>query len=269
MQRKEKTKVIEEILGTYLKEREFHFTGYNRDIDGWLYEKEKNGITQRVMVYEYCSGLRLHLNTDGYMQGDLLDSFLIPKEKCRLNALGFWGYKTAEEFRGVVTVFKEALENRGLEELDKMSCHKTEIRPTPERELYLYQNHEELNKTMREKLGISLEETDIDIMGELLHEELVKRKDGGVEIIPDLIGLSAVYGDTLVKGRHWEWTWDEKQKKCRIRIQYILHSPLSVIFTNWYNIHTGFDSNQTIEDLRYNCLKTELLVNRSKRQEND
>ena len=256
MQKKEKTKIIEEILGKYLQEKNFEYKGYVKDIKGWAYEKKKGDITQTIMIYEHCSGLRLHLTTDAYMQGDLLDSSIIPKEKCCLNYMGFWGYKTKEDFQEIVDTFKAALEDKGLKELDKMSCHKTEVRPTAEREWYLYENHKELNRTMRAKLGILQDVTDIDIIGDILHKELLKRKNGGKEIIPDLIGLAAVYGEALVNYLNWKWIWDEKRKSCTVQIKYVYDCPLITIFKNWYLVYTGDDRNQTVEDLKYDYLKS-------------
>ena len=110
---------------------------------------------------------------------------------------------------------------------------------------------------MRAKLGILQDVTDIDIIGDILHKELLKRKNGGKEIIPDLIGLAAVYGETLVNYLNWKWIWDEKRKSCTVQIKYVYDCPLITIFKNWYLVYTGDDRNQTVEDLKYDYLKSQ------------
>lgn len=44
MQKKEKTKIIEEILGEYLQEKNFEYKGYMKDIKDGLMRKRKGTL---------------------------------------------------------------------------------------------------------------------------------------------------------------------------------------------------------------------------------
>ena len=77
MQRREKTKLIEEILGKYLKKQGYIYNGYTYSVKGWRYTKTKDNVNCMITIDEYGNAIRLWLSTDAYMQGIITDKEIV------------------------------------------------------------------------------------------------------------------------------------------------------------------------------------------------
>ena len=244
MQRREKTKLIEEILGKYLKKQGYIYNGYTYSVKGWRYTKTKDNVNCMITIDEYGNAIRLWLSTDAYMQGLITDKEIVSEENYNANIFGFWDYTNKEDFKKILEIYKDALDNKGLALLEQISHHYTSIRPTADMHKYLYENHEYLNKTYRSLFDLPVKEFDENFIGDFLNNKLEKMNNlGSEEIISNLLGLAAIYGDTLVQNLKGEWIWETKQQMCWIEVPHSGDFPIITIFNAWTYKTMGYMEN--------------------------
>ena len=96
-----------------------------------------------------------------------------------------------------------------MKALEEISVPSTEIRPTIQTNLELYQNHSELNRKYRILLGVENETSTRKVLEKVNEAILETKEQDFVEIESMLIGLAAVYGEELISKRGGEWQWRE------------------------------------------------------------
>ncbi|MEY8265213.1 hypothetical protein AALA79_02355 [Lachnospiraceae bacterium 64-25] len=227
-------KIIQEELGKTLEEHGFKFT--KAEPCFWPYEREKDGIRQEIVVARdrYEKGyIKMIFSTSAYGQRPKEFRDFVPEEGAK--KWDYWGYESEVELRKVLREFKRLMLAYGFSFIEKMSEPSTDAIPTEEANRYLLEHHQELYIKYQKKLQVEEKEAGevIDIIYEKL-KEILNQSFSQVENL--LIGLSALYGHTIIWGNKGEWNWDEKESACCI--DKILGTrediqPLNFVITVW------------------------------------
>lgn len=232
MQKKIKDKLIQEILGYFLQAEGFSYLMY--DVQTWIFERKKRDVKQNICVHDKGDSMRLYLQTNAYRQMPVFDKKIVDREKYKGDRLGFWEYKNDEEFAMILEIYKEALEDRGLQELERISEHATEIRPTPESNRYLYEHHAELFEEYRLKLGLDSGNLEVFAVMEVIKNELERLQGREFSnVLPNLIGLAAVCGETIVKSYDAKWEWRNNNETCWVEMPKLGIYMLQTVINSW------------------------------------
>lgn len=227
-----KEKVIQEIMGKELEKLGFSY------VSRWSYERMHNDIRQEILIcHERFTRncLKMYFSTNAYGQKPKeLEDFVpdIQQES--------WEYRTEDEFRKIIHQFTEWTLNYGIKLLEEISMPTTEVRPKPETNRILYDNHEELNRKYRKELGMEeMDTVDTLIAMSWEIEQLRMSKKPFAEVEEMLIGLAAILGHSMdcYDGKQ-EWIWDDKNKTCKMEGRYIGLTPLRDIILN-YDLGVG------------------------------
>lgn len=202
-------KIIQEIMGKELEELGFKYMSGNSQF--WSYVRHKDEIRQEIRVCHerftrnyakmyFFTNISGQKELEDFVPGILQES---------------WKYETEEEFGAIIEQFKEWTFTYGLEELEKMSVHTTEVRPKPETNRYLYDHHEELNREYLKKLGVEESDT-IGILFALQDRIEELKSQPFEEVEQELIGLAAVTGHCMSLYGIGEWLWEEEYLVCKV-----------------------------------------------------
>ena len=171
-----------------------------------------------------------------YGQNPIYGETLVGEGEDHGNFLGFYKYDNAHEFIEVIKYFRKIILDYGFRALDNISLPTTEIRPTKETNLYLYENHKELNEKYREKLGINDNISHEEIF-KIAQECLIKTQGEAFDTVKDtLIGLAAVVGTVYVDISNGGWLWNPDKHICWVtnKAKYPkMDYPLSTIIVCW------------------------------------
>jgi len=229
------SKLIKEIIGESIKPNGFELKAHDRE--SWVYTKQAGEFTQRITIRVVSRDFtRLNFSTNAFGQKQVDGASLVKEGENKGDEIGDYIFKTEQEFTEVLEYFKKIIFDYGFEALERMSAHTTEVRPTKETNLYLYENHEELNKLYREKLNIDDSTAHEDIF-QIIQDYLVKTQGSKFEDIKqDLIGIAAVYGTVYAGACNGGWEWDSESNICWVTDleKYpIKEYPLSKILHCW------------------------------------
>lgn len=205
------SKNIENIMGTMLKEQGFE---YEKHVGVWAYSRHKGEIKQDIFFlrHRFFKGkIKAVFCTNAYGQGMYEFARFVPNIGTYQE---FWEYKNEEELRQILEQFKEWIIKYGLSFLDEISEPTTEVRPKPETNLYLYQNHKEIYERYQKEWQLTDGKETIFTLREKLTE--IYNKDFA-EIEQTLIEYAAVYGYAMCIDGLGEWAWDEEEKVCLLK----------------------------------------------------
>ena len=203
-------KWIKKIIGGVVEERGFEYTGHFRDgyIHGYSFECIKNDLRQYIEISISGNEIKMELNTNAYGQAwvnvcDLAELHLSP------NLRGFLEFKDEGEYKEILHLFCEILNQKGFAVLKEKIKPTTEIRPKKETYWKLYMEHDELNREYRKKYDLEDTESSFKCMQRISDIILETVDQEFAEVEEMLIGLAAVYGDQLIQKWGGEWVWSE------------------------------------------------------------
>ena len=202
------TKNIEKIIGYMLKEQGFVL---KKDIRVWQYTRKKGEINQNIIFlgHRYFKGhIKAIFYADAYGQGMYEFRNFVPDSN---PSEEFWEYKNEAELRLILEQFKEWIIKYGFSFLEEISKPATEVRPKPETNLYLYQNHKEIYERYQKEWDLSDGEKTVQLIQTKI-EELYDEDFKKVE--KTLIEYAAVYGYAMCIDGIGTWMWDEEKKTC-------------------------------------------------------
>ena len=209
-----KTKIVQEIIGEAIKPHGFEFLAF--DAGGWVYEKKTGDLRQRIVITLMSEDeTRLTFSTNAYMQRPISAGDLVQEGEERGDELfGNYTFYSEEEFVKRIEYFKYIILKYGFDALERISVPTTEIRPTKETNLYLYENHKELNKRYRKKFGID-ENTTTEEIFQIVYDYILETQGEEFEVVKEtLIGLTAVVGTVMVEASKGGWEWEPEWNIC-------------------------------------------------------
>ncbi|MCL2254447.1 MAG: hypothetical protein FWC09_08380 [Lachnospiraceae bacterium] len=231
-----KRKIIQKIIGDAIKSYGFEFSGY--DSETCAYKKSVGDIVQCIAIYFYSKNeLKIYFSTNAYGQHPICGETLVNEGEDRGDFLGHYIYANEQEFINIIEYFKKIIFDYGFVALERISINTTEIRPTAEMNLFLYENHENLNLEYRTKLGITNDISHEEVLKKV-HDYIasIKEKDF-ISIKNDIIGLAAIYGTLLVNVSDGYWQLgSDKKNICWIRAKNNYcesEYPLNTIIVCW------------------------------------
>ena len=253
MKKQDKTKLIQTIIGSYLLKKGFRYVAY--DASAWIYERKEGEVIQTILVNEYGKMLRLDLIANGIV---IFDKDLIPEAEYRGNILRFWEYDNQEEFVNILGIYVKALEDKGIEALFEISQSSAEIKPTPEMNRYLYDNHISLAQKYRLKLEISPKQIEPTEAANIIWREMEKLQNRSFEeALPDLIGLAAVSGAVMIECLGGEWEWQEANRVAMVKLPKLGMNPLSLIIYGWRDSR-NMVMEEMLGDYKYHKISLEM-----------
>lgn len=242
------SRIIQEIIGTRIKHLGFEFSINDRAT--WVYVKQTEELKQEITIRLLSKGrIKLYFSTNAYGQRSIDGASLVKEGEYGGDILGVYNYSNEQEFREILECFNRTILVYGLEALKKISIPTTEIRPTNETNLYLYENHVELNKRYREVLKID-ENTTYNEIFSIIQDYITEIQGQEFEKIKtSLIGLAAIAGTVLVGISDGNWVWTPDVNVCWVsnNEKYPKRCcPLVIIIESWRD-NTG----NVVERLNY------------------
>jgi len=225
--------LVQKVIGEAVKPIGFELESCDRET--WVYVKEEGDIKKNIMIHLLQKGkMKLYFSTNAYGHKSVDGASLEKGGEKKGDSLGIYHFSNEQEFIETLECFRKIIFDYGLSELERMSAPTTEVRPTRETNLFLYENHAELNKQYREKLNIDDNMTHQEIF-KIIQDYLVDTQ--GVEfedVKRDLIGLAAVAGYVYLDACNGAWQWDNDKCWITNREKYPKDAyPLGIIIDHW------------------------------------
>ena len=183
------------------------------------FSRKRNTVVQYILVnIALPSSLRIFFKTNTYQYPTTSGYELLCKVRMEKDPyysrlqnfyFGGWKWKDKKEFLEILDIFKKIIAEYGLDELERLSIHWTDARPTIETDRKLYEHHTELNMYYRKILGIEKETDTIKVINKVNQEILKIRGQNFKKVEPVLIGLAAIYGEEIINKCGGEWKWEE------------------------------------------------------------
>jgi len=232
----QKTSIVQEIIGKAVEPNGFEYLAYNAG--SWTFQKSVGELKQSIIIRLMSKGkLKLYFSTNVYGQKSIYGETLVKEGEDRGHeSLGYFTFEGEHEFVRTIEYFKKIILDYGIAALEKASVPTTEIRPTKESNLHLFQNHEELNIKFRQKLCIDDSTSDNDIFRVAQDCLLQTHGQDFVSMSETLIGLAAIVGNVIVNVSDGDWEWDSINDICWVVKKEIYPKkiyPLSIIISCW------------------------------------
>lgn len=161
-----KTKIVKTKILPLLLEMGFL---YHKDVKSWWFTRKIGEVEQYVVLVDlWQSNLRLEFFSNEYQAKTIEGANLIEKkEEYQIEIGKGIAYETEEEFETIIEEYKRVIQQHLESCFKEISSEITEIRPTKEMELYLFENHKDLIEVYQKKYN-------------LLHTSNIKTIDNGL-----------------------------------------------------------------------------------------
>ena len=231
----QKTEIIKRVVGESIRPHGFIYLG--DDPESCTFRKQIGELQQDITIYYAAENeLKIYFGTNAYGQKPIYGEDLVRADENRGDVLGRYHYSNELEFITVIEYFKKIIFDYGFTALEKISVHTTQARPTKEANLYLYENHEKLNREYRKKFKIDENASNEDIFL-TIQEYLVKTQGQPFDEVKEtMIGLAAIIGTVFKDVSDGIWKWDSVKNICWVanrdkypKMQY----PLNTIIGLW------------------------------------
>ncbi|MCI5585747.1 MAG: hypothetical protein MR383_09445 [Lachnospiraceae bacterium] len=210
-------KWIKQIIGKEAEQLGFSYRGSNRDgyTRGYTFLHKEEEYEECIDFTIVDNGIRMLFMRYGMGNADIEANCLLESNYIT-DAGGFTLFNNEQEFKEVLEHLARIIREKGREAFDLMKPAKEEY-AGKEMQWKLYQEHEELNQQYRKLYRLEDTEFTTGLVSQIM-KIIVENRDKELKVVEELlIGLSAVYGDQLIRkcGGRWEWR-EERFSQCWI-----------------------------------------------------